>query len=257
MSLLPKLREEDRLKFKEREELLESGVLLIDKPAGISSMDVIRLIKRVIRAKKIGHGGTLDPFATGLLPIMLNRATRFSNELMDREKAYIGVFHLGQAFDTQDITGQALHEMKEIPHGLTLEKIQEVANSFVGEIEQIPPIYSAVKKEGKALYLYAREGKEVEVSARKVFVEDFEILSWDGMRRVEFSARVKKGVYVRTLVHDLGQKLGCGAVLESLRRTETGGFHIEEAVQLSTLKMLSDIKSHLKPITSITRRNQP
>lgn len=256
MSLLPRLNKEDR-EFLEprREEILESGILVIDKPMGISSMDVIRLLKRVVRAKKIGHGGTLDPFATGVLPILINRATSFSNTIMTSSKEYEGSFILGKAYDTQDMTGVPIQEEKALPEGLNFEGLQNLAKKFEGEIEQTPPLYSAIKKDGKPLYKYARAGELVEVKSRKVVVEKFELLSWDGMRRVEFRARVRKGVYLRTLVHDLGQELGIGAVLESLRRTEAGGFTVEEAVQISTLQILSDVRQHLRPITEINQRN--
>lgn len=233
------------------EGLEESGFLLVDKPVGLTSMDVVRVLRRIARPRKIGHGGTLDPFATGVLPILLNQATKSSDDVMRGIKEYEGHFLLGQAYDTQDITGQALGEPQEVPKSLTLEKMQEAAKAFEGEIEQTPPQYSAVKRNGRPLYEYARRGESVKVEPRKVFVEKFEITGWDEEQRVSFYVRSAKGVYVRTLVHDLGQKLGCGAVVESLKRTQTGPFHLDEAVPLSTLKFVSDIKKHLKAPTEI------
>lgn len=224
----------------------ESGVLLVDKPTGMTSMDVIRVIKRIARPKKIGHAGTLDPFATGLLPVLINSATRLSDRIMSGTKEYEGCFLLGMVFDTQDITGQQVGETKELPLDLDLQKVQEEAKSFVGKIQQTPPIYSAIKKQGKPLYFYARNNIEVEIKPRTVLIEDFQILKKEGDRRFYFSARVQKGTYMRTLIHDLGQALGVGAVLESLRRTKTSHYHLDEAVQLSTLKFPSDIRSHLK-----------
>jgi tRNA pseudouridine55 synthase len=224
----------------------DSGILLVDKPAGMTSMDVIRVIKRIARPKKIGHAGTLDPFATGVLPILLNSATRLSNQIMAGTKEYQGSFLLGMVFDTQDVTGQQIGETKAVPLDLDLERVQEMADRFVGEIFQTPPLYSAIKKRGKPLYFYARNNIEVEVEPRKVVVEEFRILKKDQDRRFYFSARVQKGTYIRTLIHDLGESLGMGAVLESLRRIRTSEFHLDEAVQLSTLKFVSDIKSHLK-----------
>jgi len=236
-----------------RESFWESGILLIDKPAGISSMDVIRVLKRLIRARKIGHGGTLDPFATGLLPILINSATRFSNDIMIGTKEYEGVFILGESFDTQDITGSPVQAKKPIPADFDLESLRDLAKQFIGQIQQVPPIYSAIKKDGRKLYEYARSAEAVEIESRAVVVEDFKILDWDGMDRVRFTVRVQKGVYVRSLIHDLGAKTGFGAVLAELRRTRVGSLYIEEAVQLSTLKFVSDIKENLKPITSIQR----
>jgi len=228
------------------ENFTQSGVLVIDKPTGISSMDVIRLVKRVIRPKKIGHGGTLDPLATGVLPVLINDATKASNQIMGGVKEYEGSFLLGYTFDTQDISGQKLTET-DVPTSLTLEMINEKAQTLVGDIEQLPPMYSAIKKSGRPLYEYARSGEAVEVEPRKVVVEKFEVLSWDGDRRCRFFVRVQKGVYVRTLIHDLGQRLGIGAVTESLRRTQVGSFGIHEAIQLPTLRFVSDVQKHLRP----------
>ncbi|MDB5038102.1 MAG: truB [Bacteriovoracaceae bacterium] len=237
--------------FYPRERLDESGILVIDKPAGLTSMDVIRVIRRIAGSKRIGHGGTLDPFATGVLPILINHATRLSAKVMDGVKEYVGTFVLGISYDTQDMTGTPLHEMKPLPLDFKIEQLHELAKSFVGEISQLPPMYSAIKKNGRPLYDYARAGETVAVEARKVFVESFKIGERLDERKFEFSVRCAKGTYVRTLVHDLGQKLGSAAVVETLQRTQTGAFHIDEAVQLSTLKYVSDIKSHLKPLTAI------
>ncbi len=228
------------------ENFTQSGVLIIDKPTGISSMDVIRLVKRVIRPKKIGHGGTLDPLATGVLPVLINDATKASNQIMGGVKEYEGSFLLGYTFDTQDISGQKLTEAA-VPTTLTLEMINKEAQTLVGEIEQLPPMYSAIKKSGRPLYEYARSGEAVDVETRKVTVEKFEVLDWDGDRRCRFFVRVQKGVYVRTLIHDLGQRLGIGAVTESLRRTQVGSFGIHEAIQLPTLRFVSDVQKHLRP----------
>jgi tRNA pseudouridine55 synthase len=234
-----------------RKELFESGVLVVDKPEGISSMDVIRVLRRIVKTRKMGHGGTLDPFATGVLPVLLNSATKRSNEIMCGEKEYTGTFILGMSFDTQDMTGKQVGETQAVPAELSLEKMQEIVNqNFIGEIEQIPPMYSAVKKDGRRLYDYARQGKSVEAAARTVRVEEFELLNWDGDRRVEFRVRVQKGVYVRTLVEDFGKRLGIGAVLETLKRTSVGPYIIEQAVRLPTLRFASDIREHLKPITT-------
>lgn len=241
--------------FAESSRLLEAGIIIVDKPAGMTSMDVVRQIRRIAKPKKIGHGGTLDPFATGVLPILLNSATKLSSKIMDGIKEYEGSFLLGMCFDTQDVTGQQIGETKDIPFDLSLEKVREMAQKFVGEIMQRPPLYSAVKKQGRPLYYYAHRNLPVpvEVEARKVIVERFDILERQDERRFRFYVRVHKGTYVRTLIHDLGQALGLGAVVESLRRTQTSEFHLDEAVQLSTLRFASDIKSHLKTINEIKK----
>lgn len=234
-----------------REPLHDSGILIVDKPAGMTSMDVIREIRKVVYCRRIGHGGTLDPFATGVLPILLNNATKLSDRVMAGRKVYEGSFLLGLAYDTQDITGTPLHPQKDVPADLRLEQVQEAAQAFVGEILQEPPQYSAVKKAGRPLYSYARAGEKVEVEKRRVFVEKFEILERVDERRFKFRVECAKGVYVRTLIHDLGQKLGISAVLEGLRRLETGPFNIDEAIELQTLKYPTDIRLHLKPIGAV------
>jgi len=228
--------------------LQESGVLIVDKPAGLTSMDVVRVLRRIAHPKKIGHGGTLDPFATGVLPILFNRATRSSAEVMQGIKEYEGSLLLGQAYDTQDLTGEPVGPERPIPFDLTLEKIREAAKEFEGDIEQTPPIYSAVKKNGRPLYEYARKGLSVEIASRRVRVERFAIMKRESDSRFRFYVRSQKGVYMRTLVHDLGQRLGCGAVVEYLTRTQTGRYLLDEAVQLPTVKFISDIRMHLKPI---------
>lgn len=238
-------------KAESRERLDESGVLIVDKPAGLTSMDVIRVLRRVAGIRRVGHGGTLDPFATGVLPILLNQATKLSAQIMDGVKEYEGTLVLGQSFDTQDMTGTPLHAPNPVPADLSLEKIQGLTREFVGHISQVPPMYSAVKRNGRPLYDYARSGESLVVEPRKVFVEVFQVDRQVDTGKFHFKVRCAKGTYVRTLVHDLGQKLGIGAVVETLTRTQTGPFHIDEAVQLSTLRFASDIKSHLKRITEL------
>jgi tRNA pseudouridine55 synthase len=235
-----------------RDPFYESGILVVDKPAGMTSMDVIRELRKIFYSPRCGHGGTLDPFATGVLPILVNDATKVSERVMKGMKEYEGIFYLGQSYDTQDITGTPLHEVKPIPASLSIEDVQKAAQAFVGEIFQTPPMYSAVKKAGRPLYDYARKGEKVEVEKRQVFVESFEIEERVDERRFRFRVRSAKGVYVRTLIHDLGETLGCGGVLESLRRTQAGPFVIDQAVQLGTLKVLSDIRLHLKPISAVS-----
>lgn len=238
-------------KLPRREPLLDSGILIVDKPAGMTSMDVIRELRRVAYCKRVGHGGTLDPFATGVLPILFNNATKASEKIMSGMKEYEGVLYLGLSYDTQDMTGKPLHEERPIPPDLRLENIQDEAKNFEGDILQRPPQFSAIKRMGRPLYDYARAGESVEVEPRPVYVESFKIEERLDERRFRFRVKSAKGVYVRTLIHDLGQNLGLGGVLESLRRTQAGPFLIDQAVQLSTLKVPSDIRLHLKPISAV------
>jgi tRNA pseudouridine55 synthase len=230
---------------------LEDGILVVDKPDGMTSMDVIRELRRVVSAKRIGHGGTLDPFATGVLPILFNGATRLSERIMAGMKEYEGTLQLGVAYDTQDLTGKPVQDAKPIPLSLDLASVQQAAQRFVGRILQRPPQFSAIKRGGRPLYEYARQGQTVEIEPREVLVEAFDIIERLDERRFRFRVRSGKGVYVRTLVHDLGQDLSLGGVTETLRRTQTGPFGIDQAVQLSTLRFLSDIKLHLKPINAV------
>lgn len=217
-------------------------------------MDVIRVIRRFVRADKIGHGGTLDPFATGVLPLLFNRATRLSDQIMAGDKEYEGTLMLGQSFDTQDMTGTPISELQAIPALLSLEDVQKAANGLVGEILQTPPQYSAVKRMGRPLYDYARKGEAVHVEPRPVRVMSFDIEKRFTDRQFKFRVQCSKGTYVRTLIHDLGQKLGLGAVVETLVRVKTGDFHLDEAVQLSTLKYISDIQNHLKPLSKMIEK---
>ncbi|MBN8555479.1 MAG: tRNA pseudouridine(55) synthase TruB [Deltaproteobacteria bacterium] len=245
------VQESDSKSFQRRESLNESGILVVDKPEGLTSMDVIRVLRKVCNARKIGHGGTLDPFATGVLPILINKATGLSAKVMEGIKEYEGSLVLGVAYDTQDMTGTPLYDPKPVPLDVTMERLNELAKAFEGNIEQRPPMYSAVKKNGRPLYDYARAGETVEVETRKVFVERFRLTEKIDERTFKFYVRSAKGVYVRTLVHDLGEKLGIGAVVKSLTRTQAGRYHIDEAVQLSTLKFASDVRAHLKPLNAI------
>lgn len=222
-----------------------SGVLVVDKPAGLSSMDVIRVVKKIGKIKKVGHAGTLDPMATGVLPVLINKATKFSDILMAGTKEYDGVIVFGQEYDTQDITGQPVGQRMEIGPEINLEKIQRAASTLTGEIDQLPPVFSAIKKNGKPLYKYARKQLSVEVQPRRVTVETFAILEQVGPGAYSFYVSCGKGVYVRTLAHDLGRLLGTGGALASLRRLRVGKFLLENSVRLETLRTPDDIEERL------------
>lgn len=210
-----------------------SGVVLVDKPAGMTSNAVVQRIKRIYDAQKAGHTGTLDPFATGLLPVCLGEATKASAFLLDADKTYEATLKLGARTDTADCESEVI-ETAPLPL-LTRDGIVAAMHSLTGEIEQIPPVYSALKKDGKPLYHYARKGEAVEVAPRRVQVHRFELLDFDDAH-IRFRATVGKGTYIRTLGEDLAVQLGTVGHLTQLRRTETGGFKVDMALPLEVIE---------------------
>lgn len=211
------------------------GILLVNKPSGISSHDVIYKVRRGLQTKRAGHAGTLDPLAEGLLVVAVGPATRFLQYLDLEPKVYQGVFRFGVETTTYDDEGETVAE-KPVPSDLDAA-IEGSLHQYLGEIDQLPPMYSAVKKDGKALYHYAREGKEVERQSRRVFVKEFACLGAPEADQREFRIVCSGGTYVRTLAHDLGQKVGCGAYLHTLVRTQVGGFTVEQAVSVDDIPM--------------------
>lgn len=209
---------------------VKNGILNIDKPQGITSHDVVDVIRKVFPKVKVGHTGTLDPLATGVLPICIGEATKLTNYLTSENKTYRVKMLLGVETDTYDITGK-------IVFASVLSKdeiyIKERIKRFIGKQEQIPPIYSAVKVDGKRAYAYAREGKPVELKPREIEIHSIEDIQVNLSRReVSFVVSCTKGTYVRSLVHDIGKKIGCGAAMTELRRLETGKFSIEDSIPL-------------------------
>lgn len=231
------------------------GIINVYKEAGFTSHDVVAKLRGICKQKKIGHTGTLDPDAVGVLPVCLGSGTKLCDLLTDKTKEYVARFRLGITTDTQDISGTVL-TTGEVT--VTPEEVQNVLSSFVGDLEQIPPMYSAIKVQGKKLYELAREGKEVERKPRPVTVYELELLKAE---HPEYEIRVKcsKGTYIRTLCHDIGQVLSCGAVMTSLVRTRVGSFSIEEAKTLSELQALADTGSLHNIITPVEEmfRNLP
>lgn len=211
-----------------------SGVLLLDKPAGISSNSALQKAKRLYQAAKAGHTGNLDPFATGLLPVCLGEATKFSQFLLDADKTYRGTVRLGQTTATGDPEGKVL---SRCPVDVSRAQVEQVLSRFVGTISQVPPMYSALKRDGKALYEYARQGVELEREAREVTIYDLQLDRFAGEELV-ITVRCSKGTYIRTLAEDIGQALGCGAHLTALRRTAIGEFAIEDAYTLEQLESM-------------------
>lgn len=210
-----------------------NGIFSINKPAGLTSMDVVRQVKRLVSQKHVGHGGTLDPAATGVLPICVGQATRLMEYVVDGDKEYVGTIRLGIATDTYDADGKVTRE-QDAAH-VTLQAIEDVLESFRGTILQTPPMYSALKQEGKRLYHLARRGLEVQRAARSVKVRNLEVVEW-APPLLTVSLLCSRGVYVRSLANDLGETLGCGGHLAKLQRIRTGMFRVDQAVSLDTLK---------------------
>jgi tRNA pseudouridine55 synthase len=208
------------------------GILILDKPFGISSNQALQRVRKLLRARKAGHCGSLDPLATGVLPICLGEATKFSSYLLGADKSYRALCRLGQTTTTGDMEGEVL-ETAEVR--VDAGQIEEVLPHFIGEMEQIPPMYSALKHQGKRLYQLAREGKQVERQARRIEVFRLELLSFDG-ESMEIDVSCSKGTYIRTLAEDIGKRLGCGAHLAALRRTRVGAFEESDALTMECLQ---------------------
>ena len=214
------------------------GILLVDKPAGPTSHDVVYKIRRHFNLKKVGHGGTLDPAATGLLVILLGRGTRVSNRFMSSDKTYEGTLTLGITTDSQDAQGTVLREMDAT--GITRVQLEEAIAKFKGDMFQTPPMVSAIKMAGVPLYKLARNGEEIERKPRFIHLYDFRLLDFTPPQGT-FVVRCSKGTYVRTLCHDIGEMLGVGAHLSQLRRTETAGYNVRQAVTLDQLLTMQQV----------------
>ena len=232
------------------------GALLIDKPAGPTSHDVVDVVRDLYRIKKVGHCGTLDPGATGLLVCLLGRATKLSQKLMAEDKAYEGAITFGTATDSYDADGQAT-ATAEVP-SLTLDDLNAAAANFTGDQMQQPPMVSAVKKDGVALYKLARKGREVEREPKLVHIFQFDFTAYEAPV-ARFRVRCTKGTYVRSLAHDLGQQLGCGAHLRHLLRTRSGAFDVAESIRLDALCHLPDeeLPGRIVTLLDLVRLLQP
>ena len=233
---------------RQRRGLPVNGVLLLDKPKGVSSNHALQRVRRLFQAQKAGHTGTLDPMATGLLPICLGEATKFSSHLLEADKVYRTRVELGVITDTGDAEGSVM-EQHEVP-SLSVDDVEAVLTRFRGEIDQVPPMYSALKHQGKKLYELAREGKHVERAARRISVYDARLLSFEGTA-FELEVSCSKGTYIRTLAEDIGQALGCGAHISQLRRLKTGPFLADAMWTLEALEALADqaaLEAELMPV---------
>jgi tRNA pseudouridine55 synthase len=237
--------------------MIQNGILLIDKPEGPSSAQVVGRIKAISGAKKLGHLGTLDPFASGLLLIGVNEGTKVADIFISAAKSYRGVMVLGVATDSQDATGSVIKEHPVPPVGEN--DLKELERKFTGELQQIPPMFSALKKDGVRLYKLARQGKEIPREPRAIRIETLRLRK-SGVAEIELDVTCSRGTYVRTLAADMGEALGCGAHLKSLRRTSCGHLTLDNAVTLNELERLiekekipllslSSALSHLRAVT--------
>ena len=224
-----------------------NGVVVIDKPQGVTSHDVVGMLRKRFKTRRVGHTGTLDPLATGVLPVCIGNATRAADMLTESDKRYTAMFELGKRTDTLDIEGVILEER---PVSVTGDEVRECIKGFVGEQEQLPPMYSAIKQNGRKLYELAREGKEVKREPRHINIYSIDIVDIK-LPMVTIAVFASKGTYIRSLCDDIGQRLGCGAVMTALRRTESAGFDIDEAYTIEALDALDDISQALNPTDSL------
>lgn len=224
-----------------------AGILLVDKPQGITSHDVVAKMRRVLQMKKIGHAGTLDPMATGLLLILVGKATKASQYLMSLDKEYVGTIKLGEVTDSQDADGKIVMT-RPVPD-LTESDVAQEMKTFLGDQYQIPPMYSAKKINGQKLYNLARKGKEVAREPRVIHISRYEITKFE-LPEISFIVRSSKGAYIRTLAHDLGDRLDCGAHLCALRRTAVGQFRVEKSNTIETIEAMAsaDLRQKLIPL---------
>lgn len=211
-----------------------NGIIIVNKEQGFTSHDVVAKLRGILHFKKIGHTGTLDPDAVGVLPVCVGKATKVCDLLTDKDKTYRAVVRLGVTTDTQDMSGQILSTS---PVSVTENDLRAVLQQFTGEIKQIPPMYSAIKVNGKKLYELARQGKEVERQARKVVIHEL-VLRETALQESEFTIEVtcSKGTYIRSLCHDIGERLGCGAAMKHLVRTRVGDFYLRDALTLAEIE---------------------
>ena len=221
-----------------------NGLLIVDKPAGITSHDVVSIVRRATGEKSVGHLGTLDPMATGVLPLLLGKYTRLAQFFGQAEKHYTGTIRFGFATDTFDAEGESAGEPR--PLTLSLEELQELAKQFRGELDQMPPVFSAKKINGVPAHKLARAGLEVPVKPARIFIHNFALTALEG-DTASFEMHVSAGGYVRSVAHELGQLAGCGAHLSSLRRTQAGVFTLAQSLTVEDLKTLSreEIEAHL------------
>ncbi len=225
------------------------GIMVINKPENYTSFDVVAIMRKLLKTKKVGHAGTLDPMATGVLPILAGNATKIQNLLQGSSKEYRAKFRLGLITDTEDTSGKIL---KKNPVNVNVETLKKVTLAFVGEIKQVPPMYSAIKKDGVRLYSLARQGIEVSREKRVVTIDDIKLENYnEEMQEATMLVRCSKGTYIRTLCADIGAQLGCGAAMSKLERTRVGSFTLEKSITLDRAKELASENNLDKLLLSI------
>ncbi len=224
------------------------GVIIINKQKDFTSHDVVNVIRKKLNTKKVGHTGTLDPNATGVLPILVGKATKISKYLIEHDKTYIATIKLGEKTDTGDSEGQVIEE-KLVPTDLKKEDINNALQSFLGKQKQVPPMYSAIKINGKKLYEYAREGKEVKLEAREVEIYKIQLLEYKNSK-IKFEVECSKGTYIRTLCEDIAKKLGTVGYMEELQRIKVNNFKIEDSVLLDDIA-LENVEENLIKIEKV------
>ena len=229
---------------------MANGIVIIDKPSGWTSMDVCAKLRGILRTKKVGHAGTLDPMATGVLPVFVGQATRAVSFAESGDKEYVAGLHLGLVTNTQDTQGQMLEEH---PVAVTRAEVEAVLPRFTGEIMQLPPMFSAIKINGQKLYHLARQGREIQRQTRPVTIYELKVMEQSGPADYLLRIRCSKGTYVRTLCHDIGQALGCGGCMSSLRRTMAAGFTLDDAVTLDRVQQEGE--ALLAPLDSLFRQH--
>jgi len=209
-----------------------NGFLIINKPSGPTSHDIVNKIRKITRVRKIGHAGTLDPFAEGILIILIGKATKLQSKFMEMNKTYVGTLKLGEISDTYDITGKTKSQKSKVK--INENKIKNILKIFLGEIKQTPPIYSAIKIKGETAYKLARKGIKPRLKPRKVKIYSIKLLEYE-WPDLKIKVKCGKGTYIRSLAHDIGKKLGCGAYLQKLTRTKIGKFNIKNSIKLEKL----------------------
>ena len=243
-----------------------NGVIIVNKPSGITSQDVVTEIRKYLKIKSVGHAGTLDPLASGVLPILISKGTRISKYLIDHDKEYIATLRLGKQTDTGDITGEVIEESNVPESAMDEENVKDVLASFIGEQSQIPPMYSAIKVGGKKLYEYARIGEKVEVKPRQIKIYDIELLNMNrDTMEIVFRVSCSKGTYIRTLCEDIAKELSTVGTMTALVRTKAGDFTLDKSIELEKLLTLStdeieknyfiDIETAFKSSGSINLRS--
>lgn len=231
-----------------------TGLILINKPKGYTSHDIVNLVRKTLNTKKVGHTGTLDPNATGVLPILIGNATKISKYLVEHSKTYIATLKLGEKTDTGDNEGNVIEKAYEF-NNITKNKIEEVLKGFIGKQTQTPPMYSAIKVDGKKLYEYAREGKTIKVNPREIQIYSIKLFSFNKKDEIIFEVECSKGTYIRTLCEDIAKKLGTIGYMKELERTKVNEFSIENSIKIDELTP-NIIESKLITIDRIFKENK-